>query len=431
MVERGEPRTLLERIIRDGEYTIEEWRRRFDHTARDIGETATLSARQLQRWMAGEVEDARPSARRVAARLWGHPLATLLMPPPAGAAAAAEAPAAAPPADGTPDLAAAAARESSRHAAAAAGTVSRALVEQVQAEVWRLAEDYAATAPTLLLTQARQARDLAYAALDRTRRPAQTRELYLAAGQLCGLMAVAAFDLAGWDAAADQARAAQVYAEVVDHPGLLAWALGTQALISYWRGRPRQALRYAESGLARVPAGAAEARLLSIQARAWSQLGGDPRRTTDALVAADHALDAGPGDDLHDGIGGKFGWGPARNAACASTALLSIGDAAGSVARAREALQLISADPVAGLVRERTLVDKAAAELALGEPEAAEDTLAPVWQLPVPHRRHGVTDRLDHIARRLGAATWRRDRQVTHLRERIVAFNGEAAARSL
>ena len=54
MIERGQPRTLLEKIIRESEYTIEEWRDRFDEMAGEMKENATVSSRQLQRWMAGK-----------------------------------------------------------------------------------------------------------------------------------------------------------------------------------------------------------------------------------------------------------------------------------------------------------------------------------------------------------------------------------------
>ncbi len=78
---RAQPRTLLEKIVHESEYTIEEWCGRFDEMAEDMKENATLSFRQLQRWMAGQVDNARPSSRRVAAQLWGYPFATLLAPP--------------------------------------------------------------------------------------------------------------------------------------------------------------------------------------------------------------------------------------------------------------------------------------------------------------------------------------------------------------
>jgi hypothetical protein len=325
-----------------------------------------------------------------------------------------------------------AAHESSRHAAESDGSVSPVVIEQVQAEVWRLARGYADTPPLRLLAEARQARNLAYTALDRTKRPAQTKDLYLAAGQLCGLMAVASFDLAVWEAAAEQARAAHVYAELVDHAGLRAWARGTQALIAYWTGRPRQAIIHVEAGLDGAPAGAAEARLRCIEARAWSHIGGDPSRTTEALRAADeaHIADHG-GDDLHDEIGGEFGWGSSRHAACAGTALLGIGDAAGAVDRARQAIELLPDDPFGGLVAERAHIDLAAAELALGRLDAADASLASVWLVPIPQRRHSLTDRLVQMARVLSSTRWRDDHQAAELRDRIEMFNTEAEARAL
>jgi tetratricopeptide (TPR) repeat protein len=439
VIDRARPRTLLEKIIRESEYTIEEWRGRFDDMANDMTENATLSVRQLQRWMAGEVDDARPSSRRVAAQLWGCPFATLLAPPGVVALPV-------PPVSGGNTVSRAAdvaefnmleevtimaAHESSRHAAESDGSVSPAVIEQVQAEVWRLARNYADMPPLRLLAESRQARNLAYMALDRTKRPTQTKDLYLAAGQLCGLMAVASFDLAVWQAAAEQARAAHVYAELVDHPGLRAWARGTQALIAYWTGRPRQAVVLVEAGLDRAPTGAAEARLRCIEARAWSHIGGDPHRTTDALRAADDAHAGRGGDDLHDEIGGEFGWGPSRHAACAGTALLAIGNAAGAVERARRALQLLPDDPLGGLLTERAHIDLAAAELALGHLDATEEALARVWLVPAPQRRHSLTDRLAHIARVLGSKRWHDDHQASELRDHIEVFNTEAEARAL
>ncbi|WP_213452724.1 hypothetical protein [Rhizomonospora bruguierae] len=235
-----------------------------------------------------------------------------------------------------------------------------------------------------------------------------------------------------WDAAAEQARAAHVYAELVDHPGLRTWALGTQALIAYWTGRPRQAIIHVEAGLDRTPAGAAGARLRSIEARAWSYIGGDPDRATAALQAADaaHAADQG-GDDLHDEIGGEFGWGPSRHAACAGTALLALGNAAGAVERARQALDLLVDDPSGGLVTERAHIDLAAAELALGHLDVAQEALVPVWLVPVPQRRHGLTDRLAQMARSLGDSRWYDVHEASELRDRIEVFNYEAEARAL
>lgn len=440
MVERMPPRTLLEKIIREGDHTIEEWCERFDEQARVMGTTATLSPRQLQRWMACQVEDARPSARRVAARLWGHPFPSILAPPDSSAVAVsvqqdrptgdgADRPAFSNSLEAVTIMAA---HESSRHASEADGGVSEANIELVQAEVWRLARRYADMPPLILLAEARRARNLAYGALDRTRRPAQTADLYLAAGQLCGLMSVASFDLAVWDAAEEQARAAHVYAELVGHSGLRAWTRGTQALIAYWTGRPRQAIVHVNGGLDGAPIGAAQARLRCIEARAWSYLGSESGRVTDALRVADDAHTADPGrDDLYDEVGGEFGWGPSRHAACAGTALLAVGDAEGAVSRARTALELLPSDPFGDLVTERTHIDLAAAELTRGNLDAAEESLESVWRVPVPQRRHSLTDRLGQMSRVLTTGDWSADRQAANLHDRIEVFNTEAEARVL
>jgi tetratricopeptide (TPR) repeat protein len=82
--DRMPPRTLLEKIVHEGDYTIDEWCGLFDSKAKDLKEKTSLSVRQLQRWMAGQVDDARPSSKRVAAALWGYPFPTLLGPPVVG-----------------------------------------------------------------------------------------------------------------------------------------------------------------------------------------------------------------------------------------------------------------------------------------------------------------------------------------------------------
>jgi hypothetical protein len=80
-VDRPPPRTLLERLVQDSDRTAEEVCQDFEACARQRQERATLSVRQLGRWMAGDVGSARPSARRVAQALWGHSFKELLGPP--------------------------------------------------------------------------------------------------------------------------------------------------------------------------------------------------------------------------------------------------------------------------------------------------------------------------------------------------------------
>jgi len=320
-----------------------------------------------------------------------------------------------------------AAHESSEHAARISGGVNASDIEGVQDAVCRLARRYHQEPPLRLLANARHVRNVVYTLLDRTRRPSQTTDLYLAAGQACGLLAVASFDLAMWDAAEEQARSAHTYADTVGHAGLRVWARGTQALIANWMGRPRRALELINVGIHEAPPGAATARLRGIEARAWADLGRSSE-VVDVLRLADAEIEASRRqDDLHDSIGGEFGWGPSRHAACAGTALLSVGDADGAVRRIQHALAMLPADPFGGLVAERAQIDLAAAELVAGRLDASIASLDDVWALPAPQRRHGLTGRLDQLARHLTTREWRNAPEASDLRDRIEAFNAEAS----
>jgi hypothetical protein len=423
-------RTLLEKLVRQGRRTIDETCEAFARAARDMREQATLSPRQLARWMSGDVGQPRPVAQRVAEEFWGYTFEVLLGPPDAVRGRERQQEPAAqgrsPEVDTLEAAALMAAHESSEHAAGISGGVDPSDVEGVQDAVWRLARQYHEETPLRLLANARHVRNVAYVLLDRTRRPSQTADLYLAAGQACGLLSVASFDLAMWDAAEEQARSAHTYADTVGHPGLRAWARGMQALIANWTGRPRRAVELIGVGIHEAPSGAATARLRGIEARAWSDLG-KPEQVRNSLQLADSEIEASQhDDDLHDRIGGEFGWGPSRHAACAGTALLGVGDADSAVQRIQQALTALPSDPFGGLVAERALIDLAAAELVAGRLDASVAALNSVWALPAPQRRQALTGRLDQLARHLTAEEWRTAPEASELRDRIEDFNAEA-----
>lgn len=427
-------RTLLEKIVRESRWTIEETCHAYERMARKMNENATLSPRQLARWLRGDVGQARPVAQRVAERFWGRPFEDLVSPPD-------PAPARIPDHDvgrhepvgsSRQSLEAAAlmaAHESSEHAVRNAGDVDPDDITRLQESVVGLARRYHEQPPLQLMAQARHIRNLTYLLLERTRRPAQTAELYLTAGQTCGLLSVASFDLALWDAAEEQARAAYTYAELIGHDDLRAWARGSQALIANWVGQPRRAIDLIESGITAAPSGVATARLRAIEARAWAELG-RTQQVRDALAAADRALESGRlTDDLYGGVGGEFGWGASRHAACAGSALLTVGEAEDAVARIRDAIDLHPSDPLGGLVPARAQIDLAAAETAAGRLDAGIEALDQVWALPASDRRHGLTGRLEQLARQLTSRLWRDIPTAGDLRDRIEAFNTEAASR--
>lgn len=321
----------------------------------------------------------------------------------------------------------AAARESWWHLATATAAVDPTGIETVHDAIVRLARQYDTLPPSKVLVEARKTRDLAYGLLEQTRRPAQLVNLNLDAGISCALLAVASFDLGQPDASVAQARAAAKYGDVIGHAGLKAWSTGHLSLVAYWSGNPHDAVQIADLALADAPVGSASARLHAIRARAWALIG-DRTEVADSLRRADEALASSDGtDDVHDEIGGEFAWGFTRNAMCAGTALVTVGDAAEGANRLRTTIAAAPGTVPRHLVR-RSRIDLATAELAAGRFDAAADQLQYVWPTPVDQRRVGLTGRLDGVQNALGDPKWKKYQPAHALKDQITAFTGEAAA---
>jgi hypothetical protein len=92
---------------------------------------------------------------------------------------------------------------------------------------------------------------------------------------------------------------------------------------------------------------------------------------------------------------------------------------------------MLPADPGSSTIRERTHIDLATADLALGHLDAVEADLEPVWDVPIPRRRYALTDRLHVLARALTAPAYGSASQAISLRDQIEVFTTEAQARSL
>lgn len=424
------PRTLLEQLVRLSNRTLVEHAIAFEATGRQHDEPAALSPRQLGRWMAGNVRLAHPVSRRVAELHFGYPFDVLVGPPILGEIQPRDRVEHAPARFQLDPLEAAAlmaAHESSQHAASVGGGVDPTSIDQVQATVLSLAHQYHQVSPVQMLMRTKFNRDLTYQLLDRTRRPAEMTDLYILAALNCGLLALASFDLGFYDAGEEHARSAKIYAELGGHTQIRAWAHGTQALVAFWRDQPRRALDVVEAGLALAPEGKQAARLRGIEARSRALLG-DELGVTQAITAADQAMDGAPDDEIMDGIGGEFGWGPSLHNACAGTALLVLGDGAKAAARVRAAIDAFPNDPNANLVPERAQIDLAGAELLSGRLDQAEAALAPIWSIPVDFRRQTFTGRMEVVARLLVSPQWRHDRAAQTLRDQVEAFNADAHA---
>jgi hypothetical protein len=78
----AKPRTMLALLVARSDRTHEEQVAGFNARARAMGEPATLSLRQFDRWLAGDLATLpRPTCRRVAEAHWGRPIHELLGPP--------------------------------------------------------------------------------------------------------------------------------------------------------------------------------------------------------------------------------------------------------------------------------------------------------------------------------------------------------------
>jgi len=395
------PATVLEAETKRRNWSREDLRDHLMRTARAMGERKfTVSMRQLDRWLVGEAGAPRPAACRVLERLFDRPVTILLGPPvpetrqrhskpePVGETAV----------DRPTTRAAVAARDHARaHAAAAVDAVS---IETLHLEMRRLARGYATTAPGELLAELVSARDRVYVLIDRTRRPADLADLYLIAGQACGLAATTSWDLGDPDAADDLANAAWTYRQLCGHDTLRAWTRSVQATIAFWSGRPGEGLHFASDGL-QYAEGAAAVRLYAIAAPAWSLLPGGADRARGALRQAVEARDHDHGrDEMSDALGGEFGFPPARLALCSGAVHIGLDDGATAARWAVEALQLYEHTPTdqqRWAVRHGALMDLATARAQQGEIDGAAEALRPALALEPARRTARLTRRLQSL----------------------------------
>lgn len=328
----------------------------------------------------------------------------------------------------------AAAHESSDHAGRAEATnVGSATLEQLDADVVRIAADYVHVPPLPIIADMLRVRRRVYRILDGHQKPADTAHLYLLSGTLCGLLANASTDLGYHHAAAEQARAAWAYAEIIGHNGLRAWTRGMQALIEYWSERPRHAAHLAHGAQRYADSTTAKIRLLHIEARMWSRLG-DLAETDRCIREATDAQDTDRRDLLHDEMGGVFGFTPAKAHYYAGATYIHLGQAQPALDAAHKAIALYSTGPAAQRsygAESLARVDAAAAHLLGGHLDGAIDALAPVLALPVNRRIAQLDERLTDLRRRIAQPAFGSAGQARQLDERIEDFCASTAVQIL
>jgi hypothetical protein len=283
---------------------------------------------------------------------------------------------------------------------------------QIEDATRRIAHEYLTAAPMPLFMRTMLLGKRVFRLLQGRQQPDQTRELYLAAGRLYGLLAWMSGDLGYLGEAEAQGRTAWLCAELADHNGLRAWVLATQSKTAFWDGRRREAATLARRGLTISPASTAAIMLACQEADAWAELGAaDEARS--ALLTADQAR-----EHLHepDDIGGLFSCGPARQSNYAASVNLRLGRPADAIQLTQDALDhLDQGGPHGYGTIAQVHICAVRAHIMADQLDGAAAALAPVLAVPPEQRLDPLTRRMREVGRAL----------VTH------RLNGSPIARAL
>ncbi|MGH3868315.1 MAG: hypothetical protein ACRDQ4_19785 [Pseudonocardiaceae bacterium] len=418
------PRTRLEQHAQTAHLSVREFVDRFHVAAIECGEgKAHISERQAKRWLAGESDLPRPVCCRVLERWWAEPVSRLFGPPDSGRVGAILS---------AEELLVNAGQESVHHAITAASALDPSALEHLHDAAQRAARAFLVTPPLVMLTDLVRLRDTVYEQVDRTHKPRQHAELYLLAGQVCGLLSSVSLDLGHLEVAQEQARAAHIYGSVIDHPSLCAWARSRQVSLLFWTDRPRRAVSLADAALEIAPVGTARARLHALRARPLAMMGAR-QEVRAALDAAADELQRAGNDPLLDEIGGEFGFDRARRALCAGTSFVALGDGAQAEIEATAALALFAEVPEQARFapdEQGARVDLATARTLRGDLAGAQDALVPVFALDPERRTETMARRLTSLGRMLGSARYRDAAEASRIGDAIEDFTTRSLPRN-
>ncbi|MEV6527421.1 helix-turn-helix transcriptional regulator [Longispora sp. NPDC051575] len=323
-----------------------------------------------------------------------------------------------------------AAEESAKFARDAARSATPDLVEQLDADVRRLAVAYLHHPPFTLFRPLAAMQTEVFELIDSRPNPAYLADLYLAAGRLTALLAHASADLGQPAAAAAHARTAWLCADRAGHNSLRVYTRWVQANVAYWNGDYRTAAELAASARPYASGGSDMLRLASQEARAHAALGDGAaveRALGDGLAAQEPASGASEP--------GVFHFAPGKAAYYSAEVRLALGGTDNNrraVADAERAVALLTEGPDA--VHSAELVaaarqDLSAAHLALHDLDAVREVLAPVLDLPAELRTTPIAGRMTKLDQQLhgpGA-----DARADELHEQIALFLAYPAGRAL
>lgn len=308
--------------------------------------------------------------------------------------------------------------------------VGDATLEHYAAQVRQLARDYVHAAPYPLLLDVRRLRDRVAAKLQGRQRPDQTRDLYLIAAQVCGMLAWMSGDLGYQRAAQTHAWTAWVCAEQASHDGARAWVRATQSKLAYWDARHVESAQLAEDGLRWAAPGSVPALLAAQMARALARAG-RPGEAGQALARAREERERAAGEDE---VGGAFGLTDAQYHYLVGSTQLWRHDPAQAISESAQAVGLFQArrpgQPHYG-PEALTRIDQACAYLQQEDLDGAHAALRPVLGLPPDLRMELVTQNLGLARQALAQPAFRDAVLAWELQEEIETYCRESIINDL
>ncbi|WP_172386614.1 XRE family transcriptional regulator [Streptomyces sp. MNP-20] len=406
----------------------------------------SASKRTVERWWGGELKrQPQPDQSRVLEHMFRRPIAELLAEwkPPVeqdrlALSRGAEQPASVlltdprnPYAD-SDDMGrqvAMAADRALRFAVMAEGTrLGEETLAHIQGEIARIAADYPRVPLHSLLGDLIEVQDLAHRLLESGKaKPTQARDLYLQAAMAAGMLSKASHDLGDAHSAMAQARTAYICADQADHHPMRAWVRGLQSLISYWAGRPEDAVHYAKLGIheAAQVTGTASTWLACLDARGHALLG-DRDAVIDAISRAGDRRESTVHDDL-DSIGGILTFPNPRHLYYVAEAEVLLGQHSAQVERNTEeavrAYETAAQDEWAFGDEAGARTNLALSRIGSGELEGAAEAIRPVLDLPPAQRNHGIIVSARRVQDALVSPEHRTARLAKDLRTELEVFS--------
>jgi hypothetical protein len=268
-------------------------------------------------------------------------------------------------------------------------------VEQLHADLQRIAQTYLKVPTKPLFLRSRSIRDRAFKLLSGRQQPAQTRDLYAAAGWSLTLLAWMSVDLGRPDIAESHTRTAWACADSADHDDLRAWVRATQHTAAFWQDEFGRAADYAADGL-RFARGTSAAFLAGVHAVDLARTD----RLDQAREALDHAKRLAVTEAAVE-LGGPFLCTPERAEGIWSDAHLWLGEAGITLDHADRSVALFEAAPHAlrNFGSERMVrLQQVKAHLEIGELDGAVEALGPVLATPPEYRVRPLIHRISEVA---------------------------------